>query len=191
MVASWYFTWGFITMRPAGLLSFQEFMFRSGARGQYLGNHRFCLMSWRLVDGWILYLKRWFSNFSVTQTLNWIYVYRSVTYISWSSDFALYFEDYLINKWHYWDIASMWCKDLPHYMDVGLWHTFHVPAILCYILKSIKITTIRNRYNQIPHPALKTKREITKYINCQQFTKDTRSKPNERLFSQTGGHSAT
>ena len=24
---------------------------------------------------------------------------------------------------------------------------------------------IRNRYNQIPHPALKTKREITKYIN--------------------------
>ena len=25
--------------------------------------------------------------------------------------------------------------------------------------------TIRNRHNQIPHPALKTKREITKYIN--------------------------
>ena len=24
---------------------------------------------------------------------------------------------------------------------------------------------IRNRYNQIPYPALKTKREITKYIN--------------------------
>ena len=29
---------------------------------------------------------------------------------------------------------------------------------------------IRNRYNQIPHPALKTEREITKYINWQQFT---------------------
>ena len=25
---------------------------------------------------------------------------------------------------------------------------------------------IRNGYNQIPHPALKTKRETTKYINC-------------------------
>ena len=30
---------------------------------------------------------------------------------------------------------------------------------------------IRNWYNQIPHPALKTKREITKYINWRQFTK--------------------
>ena len=35
---------------------------------------------------------------------------------------------------------------------------------------------IKNRYNQNPHPALKTKREITKYI--QQFTKGTRGKPN-------------
>ena len=38
---------------------------------------------------------------------------------------------------------------------------------------------IRNWYNQIPHPALKTKREITKYINWRQFTKGTHSKPNE------------
>ena len=30
---------------------------------------------------------------------------------------------------------------------------------------------IRNWYNQIPHPALKTKREITKYIKWQQSTK--------------------
>ena len=41
---------------------------------------------------------------------------------------------------------------------------------------------IRNWYNQIQHPALKTKREITKYINWQQFTKGTRGKPNEQLF---------
>ena len=41
---------------------------------------------------------------------------------------------------------------------------------------------IRNWYNQIPYPALKTKREITKYINWQQFTKGTRGKPNEQLF---------
>ena len=34
----------------------------------------------------------------------------------------------------------------------------------------------------VPDPALKTKREITKYINWQQFTKGTRGKPNEQLF---------
>ena len=41
---------------------------------------------------------------------------------------------------------------------------------------------IGNWYNQIPYPALKTKREITKYINWQQFTKGKRDKPNEQLF---------
>ena len=41
---------------------------------------------------------------------------------------------------------------------------------------------IKNRYNQIPYPALKTKRKITKYINWQQFTKGIRGKPNEQLF---------
>ena len=41
---------------------------------------------------------------------------------------------------------------------------------------------IRNWYNQIPYPALKIKREITKYINWQQFTKGTHGKPNEQLF---------
>ena len=32
------------------------------------------------------------------------------------------------------------------------------------------------------HPALKTKREITKYINWRQFAKGIRGKPNEQLF---------
>ena len=41
---------------------------------------------------------------------------------------------------------------------------------------------IRNWYTQISYPALKTKREITKYIHWQQFTKGTRGKPNEQLF---------
>ena len=41
---------------------------------------------------------------------------------------------------------------------------------------------IRNWYNQFPHPALKTKREIIKYINWRQFTKGTRGKPNEQLL---------
>ena len=41
---------------------------------------------------------------------------------------------------------------------------------------------ISNWYNQIPQPALKTKRETTKYINWQQFTKGTRDNSNEQLF---------
>ena len=41
---------------------------------------------------------------------------------------------------------------------------------------------VRNGYNNIPHPALKSKREITKYINWQQFMKGTRGKLNEQLF---------
>ena len=41
---------------------------------------------------------------------------------------------------------------------------------------------IRKWYNQIPYPALKIKREITKYINWQQVTKGTRGKPIEQLF---------
>ena len=39
---------------------------------------------------------------------------------------------------------------------------------------------IRNWYNQIPYPGLKTKMKITKYINWQQFMKDMRGKPNDQ-----------
>ena len=49
-------------------------------------------------------------------------------------------------------------------------------------IQSKKISNYQELINQIPHPALKTKREITKYINWQQFTKGTRGKPNEQLF---------
>ena len=41
---------------------------------------------------------------------------------------------------------------------------------------------IRNWYNQLTYPALKTQREITEYINWQQFTKGMRGKPNEQFF---------
>ena len=50
------------------------------------------------------------------------------------------------------------------------------------IIKVKRLAIIRNWYNQIPHPALKTKREITKYINWQQYTKGMHCKPNEQLF---------
>ena len=39
---------------------------------------------------------------------------------------------------------------------------------------------ISNWYNQIPYPALKIKREITKYINWREITKGTRGKQNEQ-----------
>ena len=48
----------------------------------------------------------------------------------------------------------------------------------------MKSKKISNDQEQLPHPALKIKREITKYINWQQFTKGTRGKPNEQLFSK-------
>ena len=41
---------------------------------------------------------------------------------------------------------------------------------------------IRNWHNQIPCPAPKNQKEITKYINWQQFTKGTLGIPNEQLF---------
>ena len=48
--------------------------------------------------------------------------------------------------------------------------------------KSKKVSNDQELYNQIPHPALKTKRETTKYINWQQSTKGARGKLNEQLF---------
>ena len=47
----------------------------------------------------------------------------------------------------------------------------HNKGGICFEVK--RSAMIRNWYNQIPNPALKTKREITKYINWQQFTKRT------------------
>ena len=104
-----------------------------GAKHLHFMVHCFCLISWRLLDGSVLYWRYWFC---VTQILNGNYICRLVTYISWSSDFALYLEDYLINKCHNWNIGSMWSKDLPHKMYVGQWPTFHGPVFLSYILKT-------------------------------------------------------
>ena len=86
--------------------------------GQWPTLHEPVILSyWILFDGWILYWRYWYS---MTQTLtrNSI-IYRSVTYIPWSSDFALYVKDYLMVKCHNWDIGSMWCKDLPHKIYIG------------------------------------------------------------------------
>ena len=55
---------------------------------------------------------------------------------------------------------------------------FRVPVFLGFFRYTLMI---RNRHNQTPHPAPKTKREITKHTNRRQSTKGTRSNPNEQL----------
>ena len=46
---------------------------------------------------------------------------------------------------------------------------------------------IKNWHNQIPYPALKTKRERNKYIYGQRFTIGMHGKPNEQLFRRQRG----
>ena len=48
---------------------------------------------------------------------------------------------------------------------------------------------IKNWYNQVPYPALKTKREITKYINDSSLRK-ARALTERTAISQTGDHLA-
>ena len=51
---------------------------------------------------------------SVTQRLASLNRCGTVTYISWSSDFALYLEDYLIDEGHTWYNRSLWHKGWLH-----------------------------------------------------------------------------
>ena len=59
---------------------------------------------------------------------------RSVTYILWSSDFASYLGDYLMEKRCTLDNGSLWLKDRPCKIYVGQWPIFHGPLILPYII---------------------------------------------------------
>ena len=54
-------------MRPSVSAFTPRVHAQGGARGQYLGHHRFHLKSRRRVDGLILYLEYWFS---VTQNID-------------------------------------------------------------------------------------------------------------------------
>ena len=80
----------------------------------------FCLISWRLFDGGMLYWRYWFS---ATLSLTYKYICNSVTYILWYIDSALYFQYYLMNKPHSLDIGS----------DMGHWSVFHDLAILNHL----------------------------------------------------------
>ena len=57
-----------------------------------------------------------------------------MTYILWSSDFASYLEDYLMEKCCTWDNGSVWLKNRPYIINVGQWPIFHGPLILPYII---------------------------------------------------------
>ena len=59
---------------------------------------------------------------------------RSLTYILWSSDFASYLEDSLMEKFCTWDNGSVCLKDRPCKICVGQWPIFHGPLILPYII---------------------------------------------------------
>ena len=57
----------------------------------------------------------WRYWFSVTLSLTYKYICRSVTYISWCSESSIYFQYYLMNKPHSLDIGS----------TKGHWLVFH------------------------------------------------------------------
>ena len=71
---------------------------------------------------------------------------RSVTYILWSSSFASYLEDHLMEKCYTWDNESVWLKDWPCKICMGQQPIFHVPLILPYItvIDLNYIYTLRN-----------------------------------------------
>ena len=163
-------------LKTLGQLSFIFMIlnFVSWGEGQsdlYFMVQWFCLISWRLFDGWTSYLGNgpvWHRNWPhyihvgqwpifhgpvilsyILKTIWWINVRLGIIvhfdskdyeiyvgqwlYISWSSDFVLYFEDYFMDEYHFWDNWSVWHKD-RHKIYVGQWHT---PVILPCILKTI------------------------------------------------------
>ena len=63
--------------------------------------------------------------------------YVNMTYISWSSDFAWYLQDYLMDEHHSWYNGSVWDIHWPYQVYVGQWPIFYGPAILLHILKTI------------------------------------------------------
>ena len=76
---------------------------------------------------------------SVTHILTLASICRPVTYILWSSDFASYLEDYLMEKRCTWDNGSLWLKDRPCKIYVGQWPIFRGPLILAYIIVRLKL----------------------------------------------------
>ena len=88
-----------------------------------------CLISW-LFDVWT-------SLFGIKSQYDANFV--TVTYISWSSAFALHLVDYLICCMNImlWDYESVWPDVWPPNKCWSMWSIFHGPMILSYISKTI------------------------------------------------------
>ena len=76
---------------------------------------------------------------NISQHDTYIDLIKSATYILWSSNFASYLEDYLMEKHCTWDNGSLWLKDRPSKTYVGQWPIFHDPMILPYIIVRLKL----------------------------------------------------
>ena len=85
-----------------------------------------CLIFWRLFDGLMLYWRYWFS---VTQTLNWNYIWP----IFHDPVILLYIlKDYLMDKYHSWNIVSYMIRDV--YLDLFRISIYSLQlCILCQI----------------------------------------------------------
>ena len=66
---------------------------------------------------------------------------------------------YKIIQWATWNHLECKLSSVIQWNGMNLKWCMTVTGLHC------KVKLIRNWYNQIPYPALKTKREITKYIN--------------------------
>ena len=74
--------------------------------GPYFKVQWFCLISWRLFDVWTSY----FGIMSQYDTTCDLKINVTVTYISWSSDFASYLEDCLMYVHH---TSGLWVSMTP------------------------------------------------------------------------------
>ena len=98
-----------------------------------------CLISPRLVGAWVSYfqiMRLCDPNFDLKVNIGQrdLYFMVNVTYISWSSDFAYYLQDYLMDEHHNWYNGSVWRIHWPYQVYVGQWPIFYGPAILLHIL---------------------------------------------------------
>ena len=111
-----------------------------GQHGLYFTVQRFCLISWRLFNVWTSYfgiMSRYDLTFDLKINVG------HCDFISWSSDFALYLEDYLMYELIIWDYESVWPDAWPKNKCRSLWPIFHGPVILSFILKTIYVSPIR------------------------------------------------
>ena len=67
---------------------------------------------------------------------------------SWSSDFAQFLQDYLMNEHHSWYHGSVWHKDWPHQQYVCQWPIFYGPVILHHILPTWDNGSVSTKVNK-------------------------------------------